>query len=259
MGIKMGKKFYFSERTYSEKIQEKNLKVVEYWSKILGKESIEHIKEAYGMSLEDILFRKYDVKEYLDTAILEKLITKFWDDKCEENALVSKTNNIVFYEFAQHFIKFGEKVFFEKTIDNQNIPALKECFHKNLSEKIVRLSVSTLMFEMYLLKENGELHGNNAKEEYEDYCKRYLSDRKYVKELFEIYPCLERMLMEVIENASNNYSLLLMRLIEDNNMLAEKFNSGKEMGQVVKVESSGSDSHKKGNSVFIIGWSTGKR
>lgn len=67
----MGKKFYFSERTYSEKIQEKNLKVVEYWSKILGKESIEHIKEAYGMSLEDILFRKYDVKEYLDTAILE--------------------------------------------------------------------------------------------------------------------------------------------------------------------------------------------
>lgn len=255
----MGKKFYFSERTYSEKNQKINLKAVEYWSKILGKETIELIKEAYGMSLEDILFRKYDVKEYLDTAILEKLITKFWDDKCEENATVSKTNNIVFYEFAQHFIKFGEKVFFEKTIGNQNIPALDECFHKNLSEKIVRLSVSTLMFEMYLLKENGELHGNNAKEEYEDYCKRYLSDRKYVKELFEIYPCLERMLMEVIENATNNYSLLLMRLIADNNMLAEKFNSGKEMGQVVKVESSGSDSHKKGKSVFIIGWSTGKK
>ena len=66
----MGKKFYFSERTYSEKIQEKNLKAVEYWSKILGKESIEHIKEAYGMSLEDIRSYYGSTKVYADSKIL---------------------------------------------------------------------------------------------------------------------------------------------------------------------------------------------
>lgn len=255
----MKKMFYFSERQYFGTIQEKDLNAIEYWSKVLGKESIELIKETYGMSLEDILFREYNVEKLLDTAILEKLEIRFFDDKNERGQLVSETNNIVFYEFAQHFTKLGKRIFLEKTIGNRNIVALEECFLKNLSEKIVRVSVSTLMFEMYLLKENGDLLGKNAKEEYEDYCRRYLSDMRYVKSLFEIYPCLERMLMEVVENASNNYSLLLERLIADNNLIAEKFNSGKEMGEVEKVESSGSDSHKKGNSVFVISWSNGKK
>ena len=46
---------------------------------------------------------------------------------------------------------------------------------KNLAERILDVSLSTLIFEMYLAKEQGELRGNDEAEEYKTIIRDFLA------------------------------------------------------------------------------------
>lgn len=112
---------------------------------------------------------------------------------------------------------------------------------------------------MYLAKEQGELRGNDEAEEYKDYNQRFLGNDKYIKELFSIYPGLKRMLIELMENLANNYILLQERMEKDTLLLEDKFGGKKGWTEVKNIRTSGSDSHKKGNSVFLIQFQDGRK
>ena len=58
------------------------------------------------------------------------------------------------------------------------------------------------------------------------------------------------MLIELMENLANNYILLQERMEKDTLLLEDKFGGKKSWTEVKDIRTSGSDSHKKGNSVF---------
>lgn len=257
----MNKSSYFSEREYIGVKRNYNSKLLDYWNEILNEESVELLNTAYGVSLDEILFQEYNEKDYSKAIRLEKLIAKFFSGETDEPLLynIGEGKKLVFDKFVYHCAVCGKKVLEEKVSNTENIKAIRECFLKNLSERITKISISTLIFEMYLIKEQGELTGETAKEEYEDYNNRFLGNINYIRELFEIYPCLERMVMETIDNLSNNYALLLHRLNSDYKKIKEKFDLGENLGKIKDIESSGSDSHKKGSSVIIVCWDNGEK
>lgn len=232
---------------------------MDYWKKILGDNVINSIKDAYGVSLDSILFCEYNTNSiYSSFSVLESKYCDMWN----EEAIDYITNNgekILFDQYVLRFTGYGKRVLAKKSKNGYMAKAFQECSFKNLAERILDASLSTLIFEMYLLKMQEKLKGNNEKEEYEDYNKRFLGNVEYVKELFSIYPCLERMVIQLIENLTNNYVLLQERLINDNFLLVNKLGEHKGLEDLKCVDLSGSDSHRKGNSVFLIEFNDGKK
>lgn len=259
MGKKNYNKSYFAERIYSNEYLKKEPKIVQYWKRILGDDVIDLIKDAYGVSLDSILFSKYNINSlYNSFSVLENEYLDMWNE--EPKAYITKSGEkILFDRYVLRFIGYGKKVLIRKSKQGYMAKEIQDCFLKNLAEKILDVSLSTLIFEMYLLKTQQELKGIDEKEEYEDYNKRFLGNAEYVKELFSIYPGLERMVIQLIENLTNNYVLLQERLVNDNSLLVNEFGKQKGLEDLKCVDLSGSDSHRKGNSVFLIEFNDGKK
>jgi len=250
---------YFYERNYYKDVPIKDTQILEYWNNILGKDVIESIDKAYGVSIEQILFSEYSLNhKYISFATLNQE----YSDMCNEKAisyLTKKGTKVLFDQFVLRFLGYGKRVLERKSRKGYIVKVIQDCFLKNLAERILDVSLSTLIFEMYLAKEQGELRGNDEAEEYNDYNQRFLGNDKYIKELFSIYPGLKRMLIELMENLANNYILLQERMEKDTLLLEDKFGGKKSWTEVKDIRTSGSDSHKKGNSVFLIQFQDGTK
>ena len=250
---------YFYERNYYKDVPIKDTQILEYWNNILGKDVIELIDKAYGVSIEQILFSEYSLNhKYISFATLNQE----YSDMCNEKAisyLTKKGTKVLFDQFVLRFLGYGKRVLERKSRKGYIVKVVQDCFLKNLAERILDVSLSTLIFEMYLAKEQGELRGNDEAEEYKDYNQRFLGNDKYIKELFSIYPGLKRMLIELMENLANNYILLQERMEKDTLLLEDKFGGKKGWTEVKNIRTSGSDSHKKGNSVFLIQFQDGRK
>ena len=250
---------YFYERNYYKDVPIKDTQILEYWNNILGKDVIELIDKAYGVSIEQILFSEYSLNhKYISFATLNQE----YSDMCNEKAisyLTKRGTKVLFDQFVLRFLGYGKRVLERKSRKGYIVKVVQDCFLKNLAERILDVSLSTLIFEMYLAKEQGELRGNDEAEEYKDYNQRFLGNDKYIKELFSIYPGLKRMLIELMENLANNYILLQERMEKDTLLLEDKFGGKKGWTEVKNIRTSGSDSHKKGNSVFLIQFQDGRK
>ena len=106
---------------------------------------------------------------------------------CNEKAisyLTKKGTKVLFDQFVLRFLGYGKRVLERKSRKGYIVKAIQDCFLKNLAERILDVSLSTLIFEMYLAKEQGELRGNDEAEEYKDYNQRFLGNDKYIKNYF---------------------------------------------------------------------------
>ena len=226
---------YFYERNYYKDVPIKDTQILEYWNNILGKDVIESIDKAYGVSIEQILFSEYSLNhKYISFATLNQE----YSDMCNEKAisyLTKKGTKVLFDQFVLRFLGYGKRVLERKSRKGYIVKVIQDCFLKNLAERILDVSLSTLIFEMYLAKEQGELRGNDEAEEYNDYNQRFLGNDKYIKELFSIYPGLKRMLIELMENLANNYILLQERMEKDTLLLEDKFGGKKSWTEVKDI------------------------
>ena len=250
--MKSKKYTYFSERNYAGKGYKIDEKVVDYWKKVLGDNVFNNIEKVYKIRPEIIISDKdfelaAEPKEILQ---LSELFHKGLGKNVKYKLKIGEQEAFVFDRFFDYFIKFGIALFDEQDIE------IDECIMDNYIDNILRqvskISIGTLMFEMYLCKEQGLLVGNNEKEEYVYYNTHFLGNKKYINELFEIYPCLERMIFESIFYLVNNYRDLLIRLKKDHNYLVEQLCNGKIFNKVVKMQSDISDSHKRGKTVSVL-------
>ena len=75
---------YFYERNYYKDVPIKDTQILEYWNNILGKDVIELIDKAYGVSIEQILFSEYSLNhKYISFATLNQE----YSDMCNEKAI----------------------------------------------------------------------------------------------------------------------------------------------------------------------------
>ena len=248
----MNRDSYFSERIYLGQNGEIDAEVYAYWEKILGKDVLDSVEYLYG-SLNTIIgssaYKTKDIKPFEEYESMKERVSNANGTQGLYARFPEK--KLVFSEFFVPLITLGindmkkkENVLLSESVINE--------YSNVLLERLGRVSLGILMFEMYLCKQEGYLEGNSPEEEYDYYNESFLGNTNYKRELFEIYPCFLRAITETIHNLTTYFSILLVRLKDDKRRIVEKFCAGKEFDSISAIQASVSDSHKKGNGVSVL-------
>lgn len=243
---------YLEEIEYTPNADKYDDELYEYWKDILGDEVIKEIKNSYGISVKDIISSSEHRINKIYSSFEE--LRKLYDNGAQDKIFLDLNvgdNQLAFGEFFMQFIKLGIYVLREN-LKSDNYEIFEITFAENLLNQLGKISLSTLMFEMYICKKENILKGNDEKEEYIDYNERFLKSKEYVKELFEIYPCIERLIFESIHNLTTNYTNIIKNLERDHDLIVEKICDGIDFDKVVNIHTDISDSHKRGNTVCIL-------
>ena len=252
MFIMMDRDSYFSERIYLGQNDEIDTEVYAYWEKILGKDVLDSVEHLYGSLNSIIGSSEYKTKDINPFREYESMAEQVSNANGKQGLYVRfPDQKLVFSEFFVPLINLGindmkknGNVFLSENVIDE--------YSNVLLERLGRVSLSTLMFEMYLCKQEGYLKGDSPEEEYDYYNEAFLGNTNYKRELFKIYPCLLRTITETIHNLTTYFSVLLTRLENDKRRIVEKFCAGKEFDSISAIQSSVSDSHKKGNGVSVL-------
>ena len=248
----MDRDSYFSERIYLGQNDEIDTEVYAYWEKILGKDVLDSVEHLYGSLNSIIDSSEYKTKDINPFREYESMAEQVSNANGKQGLYVRfPDQKLVFSEFFVPLINLGindmkknGNVFLSESVIDE--------YSNVLLERLGRVSLSTLMFEMYLCKQEGYLNGDSPEEEYDYYNEAFLGNTNYKRELFKIYPCLLRTITETIHNLTTYFSVLLTRLENDKRRIVEKFCAGKEFDSISAIQSSVSDSHKKGNGVSVL-------
>lgn len=171
-------------RQYKEDLKE--LKA--YWKNILGEDAIRNVEKFYGIQFTGILY-----SEEKNVSDDNDLISKI---KAFEDTLFDKKNKgstrkfkykkkLIFSNFFFHFIQYAIS---QKSLNLA--PVIEKSYIEMLLTRLCKISISTLIFEMYIEKQNDTLQGETAEQEYNYYNEKILTDTTYIKKIFSIYPCL---------------------------------------------------------------------
>lgn len=243
---------YFTERSYTTSEAENKKDIFEYWKKILGEDTLRVAEKCYGIDLVKVLnSENYVCENNHVMSEMEKVKIELFEKPINYNYSGFKGEKLAFDNFFIPLINYGIDILKNGTSLFWT-DSIIDTYANTLLERLGKISLGILMFEMYLCKKTGKLNGRNSEEEYDYYNNNFLSKKSYKQELFNIYPCLLRSVTETVENLSSYYVLLLERLNKDKNEIANKFCGGLEFKNVVEISSNISDSHKKGNGVSIL-------
>lgn len=248
------KNTYLFEREYDKEnsgVVDEALK--RYWTNILGAEVISDLKNLYGIDIDSTLIgtNTYTTNQKnLDE--IQELSNNFFSKNWSGDKITYNGKDVVFGSFFSQLVEFSTELLPENTENS-----IVESFTDSVLTQLCKICISTLMFEMYILKKEKKLRGKDAVAEYVFFNKKYLRSKEYVKCIFEIYPCLERLIFECIRNALDNYKIFVDRLAQDHDLIVEKLCEGKNFSHILKIKGGISDSHKKGSSVFIVSLDNG--
>lgn len=242
---------YLSERKYREKYCGKvNQEQKDYWNKILGETVLNDFFNNNGLSECAVLSNEdysYDITNIEMLIKLEKMFLQKEGGNIIIPWIEEGEKRLVFDNFYLPLIKLGLSILRKH---NPSVEIYEKSFTKILLERLSKVSMGILMFEMQLCKNEGILHGEDEKDEYIFYNDEFLGNMEYIKKLFDIYPVWERVIFETINTLAENYNSLIKRLEKDIKEIKQKWNLME--WDISEIEASGSDSHKKGNTVLII-------
>ncbi|MBU5334611.1 type 2 lanthipeptide synthetase LanM family protein [Anaerocolumna aminovalerica] len=255
---------YIYERTYPV-VQNFQIHpdVIDYWEKILSKEVCQKINKKendlinYILSDEELYSTEFKLE---DTYIWDCYMNQKDRYFVLQNDLENSESLYVFYEFYYPFLQIAEKMLLDKNVLNNiftsNPKTILDDFETKLASKLLDCCVRMLVFEMNLCKMNGELNGENPEEEYNDYTKRWLRNKSYTDELFETYPALARLIIDIINNTVDYYTEILENYLKDEKEIIQLFNI--KNPKILKIRVGGSDSHNHGKSVARIIYDNGQ-
>lgn len=248
------KSTYLFERKYDKGnlgVADETLK--RYWTSIIGSEATSELRKIYGMDLDAILSRTstYTINpKNLDE--IQKYSSEFFSKIWSGDKITYNGKDVVFGSFFSQLVEFSTELLPENTENS-----IVESFMDSVLTQLCKICISTLMFEMYILKKENKLQGKDVAAEYTFFNKKYLGSKDYIKCIFEIYPCLERLIFECIRNVLDNYKTFMERLAQDHDLIVKTLCEGKEFSHILKIKGGISDSHKKGNSVLIVSLDNG--
>lgn len=251
------KEYYIRERKFGEQ-HKVDLEVLGYWKEILKGVNLSVFPQMYEKDLEKILFSNSE--DIIDNEEIEKIYKlqrayEKWKIQYNDET-TDKKRDVYFQPFYSRFVNFAVNVLNSK---ETNLPdELIRSYTDAVLEKIGSVSLRVLIQELYICKESMLLHGD-AKRQYEEYCEKYLSDDGYIEELFQIYPVMRRLVFESILLLSDRYQEFILRFRKDVSIIKEKFSLSEEEMHMTYLRSDTSDSHNKGETVFIISLFNGKK
>ena len=178
------KNTYLFEREYDKEnsgVVDEALK--RYWTDILGAEVISDLKNLYGIDIDSTLIgtNTYTTNQKnLDE--IQELSNNFFSKNWSGDKITYNGKDVVFGSFFSQLVEFSTELLPENTENS-----IVESFTDSVLTQLCKICISTLMFEMYILKKEKKLRGKDAVAEYVFFNKKYLRSKEYVKCIFEIY------------------------------------------------------------------------
>ncbi|MBI3688230.1 MAG: type 2 lantipeptide synthetase LanM family protein [Actinobacteria bacterium] len=126
-----------------------------------------------------------------------------------------------------------------------------------LGGHLARLAARTLVLELNLSRERGELRGHTERERFIDFLRRTAS-RDGISGLFQRYPVLARLIDQACEHAVEARVELLRRFAADRDDLVAHLLAGVDPGPLMRVESGKGDPHGKGRTVSVLCFADGR-
>lgn len=232
-----------------------------YWRNVLGEENFKKIEECYNVDINCILSGDKDEEFNSNyTKEQERIKSKIYNENYKNHEFDStdlfNDEKIVFSNFFLPLINIGIEELIRQNSKYLNKSVIIS-FSKVLIERLGRVSIRTLILEMYILKSESKLVGQKEDEEYVFFNEHYLEDQDYILSLFDCYPCLLKLIIESIINLSDFFNTLLVRISKDYNVLKNTFFYGHDFFEILNINADLSDSHNNGKVVCIIHFDNG--
>ena len=143
-----------------------------------------------------------------------------------------------------YFASLYEKMSYRKSIEN--IDFFIKSILSNLYKKLVNMAYRVIVLEISIAKEDERLKGETSVERGKYYCDVLLKDNEYLKEIYEIYPELIRLL----DNRTKNYFDYIDEIITNIEQKPEIELA--HIGKIKSIEIGQGDTHNKGRSVAKV-------
>lgn len=128
---------------------------------------------------------------------------------------------------------------------------------ENLYTKLYLLSIRTLVSEMHIAKVTDQLKGESSEERYQYFVDAFLKDKEHLRELFQIYPVLARLMVETVERVIATHLESIERFLIDLDDIRTTFVG--DFSYLTKVEAGAGDTHQEGRSVSVFTFASGDR
>lgn len=266
----LNERFYVSHNNISE-LAKKRLK---RWELFLGNDNqlLEECISNYNLSKTDFL--KMLTNSKISPLLSEK--NEGWqriafevESRIHKNTALPKRinlNNTLFFNFIKPFLQVGYYHFKEKL--NQMVKIEKmQLFEKEIEEnllveltnKLASICTRTLVLELNVARVSGILEGETSEKRQSYFNEVLLNDPDYFNQLLSEYVVLNRLMSTKVDYWINNSVMLLQRFVKDYSLLNQEFNFGKGIGTLtsLKIGANVSDSHRKGQTVSILEFSSG--
>lgn len=142
---------------------------------------------------------------------------------------------------------------------SMEMPELSSELLENFTEQMRRITLRTLLFEMEISEEAGELTGDTDEEKYACFADAWLTNTKYLYELYKTYPVMYGNVMHYMENSVNNIWEVLERFDRDKDEINQRFWPNLSCTEIRCLEGCCSDPHRGGRQVYIIRMDNGER
>ena len=175
---------YFTERSYTTSEAENKKDIFEYWKKILGEDTLRVAEKCYGIDLVKVLnSENYVCENNHVMSEMEKVKIELFEKPINYNYSGFKGEKLAFDNFFIPLINYGIDILKNGT-SLFLTDSIIDTYANTLLERLGKISLGILMFEMYLCKKTGKLNGKNSEEEYDYYNNNFLSKKSYKQELF---------------------------------------------------------------------------
>lgn len=189
------------------------------------------------------------VMQYKD---LEKIYWKMTEEKSAEKG---EFNNYYFHIYRTFL--HGLEV--TRTGKETKTPEFSNKFATVFIEQLKRISMRTLILEMQLCAECGELVGENEWEQYDYFASILLRNSEFLKEIYEEYPYLYQNILQSVICLIHNVDEMLDRFTLDRDDINQRLFSDNPCKTITRADCSGSDSHRRGRKVYILELDNGEK
>lgn len=237
-----------------EKQNVSNDSILDYWKTFFpeSKDNFEKsVTSLLGMDIDKLLFLRQvedvTIKEEINNIYFNiKSVDGIQDLKEINDKLQKKQQWVYFFEpiIVRYFKDYQELVWKQQIIKDKK--TFLEKIFTNLYVRLVNMSFRTIVMETNIASEDGILEGNSNESKGKYYCEVLLKNKDYLKEIYEIYPELIRLLDNYVENTLN----YLRDIFTDIDILVKEKNC--KFGMLLEVKNGLGDTHNNGKSVAKI-------
>lgn len=227
-------------------------KIIEFWKSFFPEiNSAEEFNRIISIFFDESIEEIAKLREK-DT-LSKKIIGKYFPPR-NVNIYLKGINNqiqkeiqwVYFFEpiVNTYFTSLYKKLSYKKSIEN--IDFFMKSILSNLYKKLVNMAYRVIVLEISIAKEDERLKGETSVERGKYYCDVLLRDNEYLKEIYEIYPELIRLL----DKRTKNYFDYIDEIIANIEQKPEIESA--HIGKIKNIEIGQGDTHNKGRSVAKI-------